>query len=68
MYQMIIEKMVEIIHQIGSKAIASQISSETQKEFLKNIHIDYLQGPLFYEPFEIKNTHDQFITPKDHLC
>ncbi len=68
MYQMIIEKMVEIIHQIGSKAIASQISSETQKKFLKNIHIDYLQGPLFYEPFEVKNTLDQFIESKDHLC
>ncbi len=67
-YQRIIEKMIEIIHQIGSKAIASDITSETQKKFLKSIYIDYLQGPLFHEPFEINNTLDQFIDTKDNLC
>lgn len=68
LYQGIIDKMVEIIHQIGAKAIASHISTEKQKKLFQHIHIDYLQGALFYEPFEINNTFNTFTEPKDHLC
>jgi EAL domain-containing protein (putative c-di-GMP-specific phosphodiesterase class I)/DNA-binding response OmpR family regulator len=56
MYLAIVKNMTDIISKIGSKSIASHISTETQKNLLKQCNINYLQGFLFDEPFEIKNT------------
>lgn len=51
----IIEKMIDIIHQIGSKAIASHISNPTQNDLFKNTSVDFLQGNLFREAFDARN-------------
>ena len=55
-YLTIIKNMTDTINKMGSKSIASHISTETQKNILKQCNINYLQGFLFDEPFAIENT------------
>ncbi len=53
-YLTIIEKMVEIIHLVGAKAIASQVSTPLQISLIRQIKIDYMETINANSPFEVK--------------
>lgn len=52
----IIASMVDIIHLVGSKAIAKNISDPSHIDLLNAAHIDYIQGYAVGDPFEV--THE----------
>lgn len=49
----IIEKLVDMIHLIGAKAIVTHLSSEEDIRILSSIPIDYLQGYAVMAPYEV---------------
>lgn len=49
----IIQKLVDIIHLLGSKAIAKHISHSTLIQILSDSNIDYMQGYAIGNPFEV---------------
>lgn len=49
----IIEKLVDLIHVIGAKAIVTHVSSEEELYLLSSIPIDYLQGYALMAPYEV---------------
>lgn len=53
-YLTIIEKMVEIIHLVGAKAIAAQVSTPTQISLIRQIKIDYMEFINVDSLFEVK--------------
>lgn len=50
---LIIQKLVDIIHLVGAKAIATHLSTASDIELLKSIDIDYLQGYAVAAPYEV---------------
>jgi EAL domain-containing protein (putative c-di-GMP-specific phosphodiesterase class I)/ActR/RegA family two-component response regulator len=50
---LIVQKLVDIIHFIGAKAIATHLSTAREVEMLKSINIDYLQGYAVAMPYEV---------------
>lgn len=50
---MIIQKLVDIIHLVGAKAIATHLSTADDVDLLKSINIDYLQGYAVAAPYEV---------------
>lgn len=50
----IVQKLVDIIHLVGAKAIATHLSTANEIELLKSIDIDYLQGYAVAAPYEVK--------------
>lgn len=50
---LIIQKLVDIIHLVGAKAIATHLSTDSDIELLKSINIDYLQGYAVAAPYEV---------------
>lgn len=50
---MIIQKLVDIIHLVGAKAIATHLSTVDEVDLLKSINIDYLQGYAVAAPYEV---------------
>ncbi|WP_295052407.1 EAL domain-containing protein [Sulfuricurvum sp.] len=50
---MIVQKLVDIIHLVGAKAIATHLSTASDVELLKSIDIDYLQGYAVAAPYEV---------------
>jgi EAL domain-containing protein (putative c-di-GMP-specific phosphodiesterase class I)/CheY-like chemotaxis protein len=51
---LIVQKLVDIIHLVGAKAIATHLSTANEIELLKSIDIDYLQGYAVAAPYEVK--------------
>ena len=49
----IVSKIVDIIHFIGAKAIATHISTEKRLELINSIDIDYVQGYKVCSPYEV---------------
>lgn len=54
-YLTIIEKMVEIIHHVGAKAIATQVSTPKQISLIQQIKIDYMECIAVNSLFEVKS-------------
>lgn len=50
---MIVQKLADIIHLVGAKAIATHLSTVDDVELLKSIDIDYLQGYAVAAPYEV---------------
>ncbi|MDP2851527.1 MAG: EAL domain-containing protein [Sulfuricurvum sp.] len=50
----IVQKLVDIIHLVGAKAIATHLSTASDIELLRSIDIDYLQGYAVAAPYEVK--------------
>lgn len=50
---LIIQKLIDIIHLVGAKAIATHLSTSNDVELLKSINVDYLQGYAVAEPHEV---------------
>lgn len=50
---MILQKLVDIIHLVGAKAIATHLSTVSDVEMLQSIDIDYLQGYAVAAPYEV---------------
>lgn len=49
----IVQKLVDIIHLLGSKSIAKHISHTAMIQILNDSHIDYMQGYAIGNPFEV---------------
>lgn len=49
----IIEKLVDMIHLLGAKAIVTHLSNEKDIQMLSDIPIDYLQGYAIMAPYEV---------------
>ena len=49
-----IQQLIDIIHFIGLKAIATHISTKKQLNMLKTTNIDYVQGYEVCAPYEVK--------------
>lgn len=49
----VIQKLVDIIHLVGAKSIATHLSTPSDVELMKSINIDYVQGYAVSKPYEV---------------
>lgn len=59
----IIKSIVILSHDIGLNIICEGVETESQLEFLKNIHCDEVQGFLFGKPLSAKDFEKNFFPP-----
>lgn len=52
--QEILVKIIDIIHLIGSKSIATHIATQEERHLMDQISIDYIQGYQVCAPYEVK--------------